>query len=101
MPIYRLEPIDDFMKEQSWQHTLLNVPCWVEAADENQARHVVAKAAASRPSDPENVIQSPWLSPVLTMCMEEKQPFQMEPAITVRVDGMPQSWAPPSTSADI
>jgi len=26
MPIYRLEPIDDFLREQSWKHTLLNIP---------------------------------------------------------------------------
>ena len=28
MPIYRLEPIDDFLREQSWKHTLLK---WMRA----------------------------------------------------------------------
>ena len=92
MPVYRLEPIDDFLKEQSWRHTLLSIPCWVEAGDEDQARLHVALLTAIHPTDPESVRHSPWLSPVLTMCIEEAPQFALEPPITVRVDGVLQSW---------
>lgn len=94
MPVYRLEPIDDFLREQSWQHSLLNIPCWVEAANEDHARRHVAVLAATRPTDPECARQSPWLSPVLTMCIEEIPLFPLEPEITVRVDGVSRSWSP-------
>jgi hypothetical protein len=95
MPIYRLEPIEDFIWEQSWQHTLLKTTCWVRALNEDGARHAVARATASAPADPVNIVESPWLSPVLTMCMEESPDFQMEPEITVRVNGVSQAWAAP------
>jgi hypothetical protein len=94
MPIYRLEPIEDFVREQSWRHTLLSIPCWLEAADEDHARRRVALATAAFPADPDSVRQSPWLSPVLTMCIEETPQFPLEPSITVRVDGISQSWVP-------
>jgi hypothetical protein len=93
MPIYRLEPIEDFVREQSWQHTLLKVTCWIEAANEDEARHAVARATASVPADPVRIYESPWLTPVLTMCIEETADIQMEPGITVRVNGMSQAWA--------
>jgi hypothetical protein len=95
MPIYRLEPIDDFLREQSWQHSLLKTTCWVKAADEDGARHVVAAAAAALPSDPKSRAESPWLSPVLTMCIEEAVGFEMEPELAVRVDGVAQAWTAP------
>jgi hypothetical protein len=46
MPIYRFEPIEDFLKEQSWRHSLLKAICWVKAPDERRARLVMASATA-------------------------------------------------------
>ena len=88
MPIYRLEPIEDFLREQSWRHSLLKVTCWVKAPGEDEARLAIATATA-RPAD---IMESPWLSPVLTMCIEEGPAFQMEPELAVSVDGVAQAW---------
>ena len=95
MPIYRLEPIEDFLREQSWRHSLLKAVCWVKAPDEDRARFAIAQAAAAMAASPADVMESPWLSPVLTMCIEETADFQMEPEIAVRVDGVVQAWAIP------
>jgi|GEM_PF-3767462 len=91
MPIYRLEPIEDFLREQSWRHSLLKTICWVKASGEDQARLAVARATASSA----DVMESPWLSPVLTMCMEEDPTFQMEPELAISVDGVAQAWTAP------
>jgi hypothetical protein len=95
MPIYRLEPIEDFLREQSWRHSVLKTTCWVRALNEDHARLRIAKAAAATPANPADILESPWLSPVLTMCIEENPSFHMEPEITVRVDGVAQAWAAP------
>jgi hypothetical protein len=95
MPIYRLEPIDDFLKEQSWQNTLLKVTCWVKAADEDQARQAVAAATAMPQSDAASRAESPWLSPVLTMCIEEAAGFRMEPDLAIHVNGTARAWTAP------
>jgi hypothetical protein len=91
MPIYRIEPIEDFLREQSWRHSLLKTICWVKAADEDQARLAVARATASSA----DIVESPWLSPVLTMCIEEAPTFHMEPELAVNVDGVAQAWTAP------
>lgn len=95
MPIFRLEPIEDFLREQSWRHSLLKATCWVKAPNEDQARLAVATATAAASGKPADILESPWLSPVLTMCIEESPAFEMEPEITVRVDGVAQAWAAP------
>jgi hypothetical protein len=95
MPIYRFEPIEDFLKEQSWRHSLLKAICWVKAPDERRARLVMASATARAEASPADLMESPWLSPVLTMCIEEGPEFQMEPEIAIRVDGIAKAWAPP------
>lgn len=95
MPIYRLEPIEDFLWEQSWRHSLLKATCWVRAPDEDRARLAIASATAKAEASPADLMESPWLSPVLTMCMEERPEFRMEPEIAVRVDGVTQAWAAP------
>jgi hypothetical protein len=95
MPIYRLEPIEDFLWEQSWRHSLLKAICWVKAPDEDHARLTLASATAKAVATPSDLMESPWLSPVLTMCIEEHPEFRMEPEIAVRVDGVTQAWAAP------
>ena|SRR5262245_20007083 len=95
MPIYRLEPIEDFLREQSWRLSSLKAICWVKAPDEDRARFAVANATAKAAADPGDIMQSPWLSPVLTMCTEESPEFQMEPEIAIRVDGVAKAWVPP------
>jgi hypothetical protein len=95
MPIYRLEPIEDFLGEQSWRHSLLQAVCWVKAPDEDHARLVMASATAKAEATPGDLMESPWLSPVLTMCLEESPEFRMEPEIAVRVDGVTKAWAAP------
>jgi hypothetical protein len=95
MPIYRLEPIEDFLQEQSWRHSLLKAICWVKAGNEDRARRAIAQATAKAAANPDDLMESPWLSPVLTMCIEERPDFQMEPEIAVRVDGVAQAWAAP------
>jgi hypothetical protein len=95
MPIYRLEPIEDFLREQSWRHSLLKAVCWVKAPDEDHARLVMASATAKAEASPGDLMESPWLSPVLTMCIEESPEFHMEPEIAVRVDGVAKAWAAP------
>lgn len=95
MPIYRLEPIEDFFGEQSWRHSLLKAICWVKAADEDRGRYAVAQATAKAADNPNDLMESPWLSPVLTMCIEERPDFHMEPEIAVRVNGVAQAWAAP------
>lgn len=92
MPIYRLEPIEDFLWEQSWRNSLLKAICWVKAPDENQARLTLATATAKPPADPTGTRESPWLSPILTMCIEENDSFHMEPQIAVNIDGVAQAW---------
>jgi hypothetical protein len=67
----------------------------VKAPDEDRARFAIAQAAAGTAASPADVMESPWLSPVLTMCIEERADFQMEPEIAVKVDGVAQAWAPP------
>jgi hypothetical protein len=96
MPIYRLEPIEDFLKEQSWRHSLLKAICWVKAPNEDRARLAIASATAKAAASPADLMESPWLSPVLTMCIEESVEFQMEPEIAVRVDGVALAWTAPS-----
>lgn len=88
MPIYRLEPIEDFLKEQSWRHSFLKTICWVRAQGEDEARLAVATATA----DAADILESPWLSPVLTMCMEENAGFHLEPEMAISVDGVAQAW---------
>jgi hypothetical protein len=95
MPIYRLEPIEDFLREQSWRHSLLKAICWVKAPDEDRARLAVASAAARAEASPSDLMESPWLTPVLTICIEEAPEFHMEPEIAVRVDGIAQAWTAP------
>jgi hypothetical protein len=95
MPIYRLEPIEDFLKEQSWRHSLLKAVCWVKAPHEDGARLAIAAATAKAAARPDDLMESPWLSPVLTMCIEERPEFRMEPDIAVIVDGVTQAWAAP------
>jgi hypothetical protein len=96
MPIYRLEPIEDFLFEQSWRHSLLKTICWVKAPNENEARLAMVMAAAKPPADPASIMDSPWLSPVLVTCIEEGPEFQMEPEIAVSVDGIAQAWTAPA-----
>jgi hypothetical protein len=95
MPIYRLEPIEDFLWEQSWQHSLVKATCWARAADEDRARLAVATAMATVAANPTDILESPWLSPVLAMCIEESSEFRMEPEIAVDVDGVAQAWTAP------
>jgi hypothetical protein len=95
MPIYRIEPIEDFLWEKSWRHSLLKAVCWVKAPDEDRARLTVASATASASATPDDLMESPWLSPVLAMCIEEHPDFRMEPEIAVRVDGVTKAWARP------
>lgn len=95
MPIYRLEPIEDFLREQSWRHSLLKAICWVRAPDEDRARLAIASATARAAASPNDLMESPWLTPVLTMCIEEGPEFHMEPEIAVGVDGVAQAWAAP------
>jgi hypothetical protein len=95
MPIYRLEPIEDFMSEQSWRHSLVKASCWARAPDENQARLAIATMMATSPAEPADIMESPWLSPVLTMCIEESPAFQMEPEDAVNVNGIAQAWTAP------
>ena len=95
MPIYRLEPIEDFLWEQSWRHSLVKMICWVKAPDEDQARLIIATVMASTPDSPAGILESPWLSPVLAMCIEEGPGFHMEPEVAVHVDGVAQPWTAP------
>lgn len=98
MPIYRLEPIDDFEREQSWRHSVLKTTCWVKAPDEDEARRMAAIATLISSVDHAFLPESPWLSPVLTMCIEEAPDFAMEPEIAISVDGISQAWARPPGS---
>ena len=95
MPIYRLEPIEDFLWEKSWRHSLVKATCWVKAPDEDQARLAVVTAVAAARGSPADVVESPWLSPVLAMCIEEGPGFQMEPEFAVHVNGVAQAWTAP------
>jgi hypothetical protein len=72
MPIYRLEPIEHFFGEESWRHSLLKAICRVKAADEDSARNAVAQARAKTVDNPNDLMESPWLSPLLAMCIEER-----------------------------
>lgn len=96
MPIYRLEPIDDFLWEKTWQRSLVQATCWVKAPGETEARLLIATATARVAASPVEVVESPWLSPVLTMCFEEAPGFAMEPEIAVSVDGVAQAWTVPA-----
>ena len=95
MPIYRLEPIDDFLREQSWRHSLVKATCWAKAPNEERARLAIATAMATIPGNPTDIVESPWLSPVLTMCIEEAPGFHMEPEVATSVDGVAQAWTAP------
>lgn len=96
MPIYRLEPIEDFLSEKTWLESSVKAICWVKASDEDQARRALATATASAVAHAATVTESPWLSPVLTMCIEEHPGFTMEPEIAVSVDGVAQAWTAPA-----
>ena len=96
MPIYRLEPIEDFLREQSWRHSLLKAVCWVKAPDEDHARLVMASATAKAEASPGDLMESPWLSPVLTMCIEDSSAVQVEPEIAISVIGVAQAWTVPA-----
>jgi hypothetical protein len=96
MPTYRLEPIEDFLLEQSWQHSLLKATCWVKAPDEVRARLVLAAATVAIPADPRRIMESPWLSPVLTMCIEDSPAVHVEPEFAISVIGVAQAWTDPA-----
>jgi hypothetical protein len=95
MPTYRLEPIEDFLREQSWQYSLLKAACWVKAPDEVRARLALA-AATVVPAESVGIMESPWLSPVLTMCIEDSSAVQVEPEIAISVIGVAQAWTVPA-----
>lgn len=94
MPIYRLEPIEDFLWEKTWLESSVKAICWVKASNEDQARLSLATATAIATAGP--APDSPWLSAVLTMCIEEHPGFTMEPEIAVSVDGVAQAWTVPA-----
>ena len=96
MPIYRLEPIEDFLWEKTWLQSSVKAICWVKASDEDQARLALATATAIASASAIPVTESPWLSPVLTMCLEEPPGFTMEPEIAISVDGGAQAWTAPA-----
>lgn len=96
MPIYRLEPIEDFLWEKTWLESSVKAICWVKASDEDQARRVLATATATALAHVAFVTESPWLSPVLAMCIEEHPGFTMEPEIAISVDGVAQAWTAPA-----
>jgi hypothetical protein len=72
MAVYRLAPIEGTENSHDWQASSIRPNClWVQAEDEQSARHFVALATSlntNRPAGRGEMAVLPWLNRSLTTC---------------------------------
>ncbi len=69
MPIYRLTPLEGSERSPQWRASSMRPYClWVQAADEYEARRMVAKATAVDSSPDESETLAPWKDAELVAC---------------------------------
>jgi hypothetical protein len=68
--LYRLEPIQEMLGRDEWMASIIKEPCWVKAANEQEARSMVEVETRARQANSPIKLPffSPWSSSAFTSC---------------------------------
>jgi hypothetical protein len=90
MPVFRLDPVIDWLDDPSWAASKLKEACWIIARDEADARQQLQGIALKMVDVVlgKKILYSPWLSVRLTQCAEDASPpVSMKEGIVRTISG--------------